>query len=94
MAVFNTSSVATVTSVASATSNTVLLASKERLGVTIFNDSTAILYIKLGTTASTTSYTVQVASKGYYELPSPVYTGIISGIWAAVNGSALITEFI
>jgi hypothetical protein len=60
----------------------------------IFNDSTQVLYIKFGATASATSYTVQVAAGGYYELPMPVYTGIIDGIWASANGNARVTEMV
>lgn len=80
------------TSVASSASNVTLLASNaNRKGATIFNDSTQILYVKLGATASTSSYTVEVQSDGYYEVPFN-YTGIIDGIWASANGNARITE--
>ena len=83
-----------VTSVASSTSNVTLLASNSaRKGATVFNDSTAILYLKFGATASATSYTVQIAAGGYYEFPGPtVYSGIVDGIWSAANGNARLTE--
>lgn len=85
---------ATLSNVSAATSSTALLAATAgRKQAMFFNDSTAILYLKMGTTASTTSYTVQIPAGGYYELPSPsVYTGIIQGIWSAVNGAVRITE--
>ncbi len=80
------------TSVAGSASSVSLLASNaSRLGATIFNDSSAILYLKLGTTASTTSYTAQLASNAYYEVPFN-YTGAIDGIWASATGNARITE--
>lgn len=80
------------TSVASAnTSSTLLAANSARLGATIFNDSTQVLYLKLGSTASSTSHTLQMAAASYYEVPFG-YTGIIDGIWAAANGFARITE--
>lgn len=75
----------------SATSVTIQAANANRLGLTIFNDSTALLYVKFGTTASATSYTVQVAAGGYYEVPLD-YTGRVDGIWAAANGFARVTE--
>lgn len=83
-----------VTSVAAAAVNTTLLAANtDRRGATVFNDSaSAILYLKLGATASTTSYTVQIPPNNYYELPSPVYTGVIDGIWSAAVGNARVTE--
>lgn len=84
---------ATVTSVNDTNASTTLLASNDaRLGATIFNDSTAILYLKLGATASTSSFTVKMAQDDYYEVPSG-YTGIIDGIWSAdASGAARITE--
>lgn len=86
------SSTATVTSVASSASNVTLLsANAARLGVSIYNDSTQVLYIKLGTTASSTSFTVQLTSNGVYEVPFN-YTGRIDGIWVSANGNARITE--
>lgn len=82
-----------ITGVSSATSSTTILASNTlRKGGYIFNDSTAICYVKLGAAASITSHTVQIASKGFYELPSPVYNGVINAIWGSVNGSVLVTE--
>lgn len=86
-------STATQTSVAAATSSTALLsANAARLGATVYNDSTAILYVLLGSgTASTSAYTVQVAAGGYYEVPYG-YTGAIKGIWASATGNARLTE--
>ena len=56
-------------------------------GRTVFNDSTAVLYLKFGATASSSSYTAQIAAGGYYEFPRPVYTGQVDGIWASANGT-------
>lgn len=86
------SSTATNSNVAaSASSVTLLSANVNRLLVTIFNDSTDMLYIKLGATASTSSFTVKVLAGGYYELPWN-YTGRIDGIWSGTNGAARISE--
>lgn len=83
----------TLANVSSANTNTTLQASNaSRRGLLIFNDSTAILYVKFGATATTISYTVQLAAGAYYEFPSPIYTGIVDGIWASANGSARMTE--
>lgn len=90
--VITTSSTSNVTSVAAATTDTTLLASNaNRRGAMFFNDSTANLYIKFGTSASTTSFTVKVGAAGYYEMPTN-YTGAVNGIWDAVNGSVRLTE--
>jgi len=86
------SSTATLTNVAGSASSVTLLASNaNRLGATIVNDSTAILYVKFGTTASSTSYTVRMTLNAYYEVPFG-YTGRIDGIWTVAAGNARITE--
>ena len=86
---------ATRTAVASAESDTHLVAATSvRRGLTVFNDSSAILYLCLGTaTASTTDYTVQVPAGGYYEAPDR-FTGEVRGIWASADGFAYITELV
>ena len=89
----------TITSVNdAATSTTILAANTSRKGATVFNDSTALLYLALSdTTASATAYTVQVPAGGFYELPPTeggCYTGKIVGIWASdASGAARVTEF-
>lgn len=80
----------------SASSVTLLAANTARSGAIIVNDSTAILYVKYGATASATSYTVPMAGTGggipaYHEVPFG-YPGIIDGIWASATGAARITE--
>jgi hypothetical protein len=86
------SATGTTTSVASSASNvTILPSNANRLGATIFNDSTTILYLKLGATASTSNFTVKMQADGFYEVPFN-YTGIIDGIWSSANGNARITE--
>lgn len=87
------SSTATLSSVASATSTGVLLAANvARKGVVIYNESTAILYVACALTTTTSAYTIQIAANASWSLPL-VYTGVISGLWSAVNGNARITEF-
>jgi hypothetical protein len=84
---------ATRSSVTAADSDTLVLAANaDRRGATIYNESTAVLYLALGeAAASATDYTVQVTASGYYEVPFG-YSGQIRGIWAAVNGAARVTE--
>jgi hypothetical protein len=78
----------------SASSVSILASNASRKNATFYNDSTAILYLKLNSgVASTTSYSVQIQPGGYYELPNgSVYTGAITGIWSAANGAVRITE--
>ncbi len=88
------SATAAITSVAaSITSEVLLVANSARKGSYFFNESTAIMYLALAATATILAYTVQVPANSFYELPTtPVYTGAISAIWSAANGSARITE--
>jgi len=82
----------TVTSVVSLATNVTLLASNSsRKGASVFNDSTQVLSLKLGATASATSFTVKMDAGDYYEVPYG-YTGIIDGIWVSANGNARVTE--
>jgi hypothetical protein len=89
-----TADAATLSNVASQDTNINLLASAgTRRGVIIHNDDTGVLYVKYGSTASTTSYTVKIPVDGYWEMPGPIYTGAIDGIWVTSgSGSARITE--
>lgn len=89
--VTQTTSTAVVTSVAdTATSTTLVAASttaKERI---IQNDSASILYVKFGTTASATDYTVKLLQD---DVLTTQYIGRIDGIWSADStGAAKITE--
>jgi hypothetical protein len=84
---------ATLANVASSATNVTLFASNAAAkGLMIHNDSTAVLYVKFGATATSSSYTVKMAADSYYEFPEPVYTGIVDGIWASANGAARCTE--
>lgn len=85
---------ATVTSVSGSISSVTLLsANSARKMAAFYNESNANLYIKFGTTASNTSYTILLPKDGYYELPhSGAYTGRIDGIWSSATGAVRITE--
>jgi hypothetical protein len=74
----------------------ILAANVLRRGAIIYNDSTQVLLLALGTVAAALNdYTVQVAADGTYELPSR-YTGEVRGIWQVASsvpdGSAYVTE--
>ena len=81
-----------VTSVAaSLTSVTILAANAARRGATVYNDSAAEMYLKLGAVASDTSFSVDMLPGSYFEVPYN-YTGELAGIWAAATGNARVTE--
>lgn len=81
----------------SATVVTILASNVNRLGGTVYNDSSAALTLHLGASASATVKTAVLAGTGggvggYYEVPFG-YTGIITGLWASATGSARVNEF-
>jgi hypothetical protein len=84
---------------ASATSVTLLTANTARAGATVTNNSSATLYLSLGTSAaSSTNFTFVLGPlvgklAAYYELPFG-YAGAVTGIWDTAAGSALIRELV
>lgn len=89
-----TVSTETATPVTAASTSTTLAAENAtRTGLSIFNDSDKVVYVKHGTSASATSFKVKLPIGAYYEMPQPIYTGAITGIWeAGVTGKALVSE--
>lgn len=78
----------------SATNVTLLAANASRIGAIITNDSTADLFIKFGTTATTSSFTAKLSTNDAFVIDSALlYKGAIDGIWSSANGFARITEF-
>ena len=84
----STSATSSVSS--SATSVQLLAANTSRVEGVITNESTAILYVKLGTGATTTDYSISVSPSETLIIDK--YNGVIHGVWSAVNGNARITE--
>lgn len=78
----------------SATSVTLIASNANRKGFSIYNDSSADLYVKFGATASATSFHLKMNPGGYYESPAGFnYTGVIDGIWSSAAGAARVGEF-
>ena len=77
---------------ASATVVTLKASNVSRNQLIIYSDSTADLYIKLGSGASLTDYSVKLMQDDCFEFNFPAYTGIVTGIWASATGNAYVTE--
>lgn len=89
------SNTAVVTAVARTnTVTTILSGNLQRTGVSIFNDSGAILYLRFGPdVATTTIYSTRLSANSYLEIPY-WFTGLVTGVWqSAGGGNALVTEF-
>ena len=81
----------------SASTSTVILSSANfhRQGFIVHNDSTDILWIKFGASASVTDFTHQLGPQGSLEHRSgKVYRGLVTGVWAGQNGAAQVTELL
>lgn len=86
-------SASTTSVAASATSVQILHSHSGRRGAILVNGSDKAVYVKFGNTASTTSYTYKMLAGATLELPEPVYTGKIDGIWeSGATGSMYITD--
>jgi hypothetical protein len=68
-----------------------LEANRFRHLATVYNDSSATLYLKLGAQANADDWTVKLNPNDYYETPAG-YTGPLSASWSAANGQARVTE--
>jgi hypothetical protein len=78
---------------ATVTANTTLIAADAtRVGLTIYNESSAVLTVLMGAgTQSATVYTVQIPANGYYEVPGAMVSLRASGNWTSATGAARIT---
>ena len=84
---------ATLTNVVTSVTSAVLLAANvARRQVFVYNDSNSTLYVKFGTTASATSFTVLIPRNGAWESLLNGYTGAIDGVLTAGAGTARVTE--
>ena len=87
------SNTGTLSNVAAATASTTLLAANAaRRNAIVYNDSTSDMYLKYGTAASSTSFTLYVPSLATVAIPGSEYAGIITGIWISAAGNARVTE--
>lgn len=87
----STATTAAVTSVASSTSSVQLLASNtSRVEAIVTNQSNHPLYLKLGSSANLTSFTIIIGTSESVVIDK--FNGEIHGIWSSVHGSARITE--
>lgn len=85
-------SAALTTVASSATNVTLLAANAARRLVTCYNSSTSDAYVKFGTTASSTSFSLYLPSLGSFSLNGEDYSGKIDIIWLSANGNAYVTE--
>lgn len=84
---------AVLTSVASSVSSVTILASNaSRKKFIVYNDSTKTLKLAYAATATASAFTHLLAAGQVYESELHDYSGIVTGIWSAVNGNARVTE--
>ena len=86
----------TTTSIASSASSvTILAANANRKGFSISNISTAKLYLSYTNPATTANCFIEVPSGTFLLLDQQlIVPNAIYGIWARVNGTAQVTEYV
>lgn len=80
----------------SASNFTVLSTNAARQGAIIVNNGSATVYVKLGATATTSSYSYRLSANAQMSIPEPgqpIYTGQIDAIGDAATGTLRVTEF-
>lgn len=83
----------TVTRVSSSSTNQLLVATNNnRKGLIFYNDGIALQYIKFGTSASVTSFTIRLTDHSVYEVQPPLYDGQIDFISSNTDGAIQVTE--
>jgi len=81
--------VATTSMVAATVSSVTLFnAASGVSGRNVYNSSTAVCFLTFGTVSSSSTYSTQIAANSNYSFPVPTYSGPVTAIWAATNGSA------
>lgn len=59
----------------------------------VWNESTSILYLFYGTTASASRYSVQIAPGGFWEMPRNQWGGKIDCVWGTSGaGNARVSD--
>lgn len=87
------STTATLSNVSASASSVTLLASNTaRKKAHFYNDSSYPCYLKHGSSASTTSFTVLMQPQSYYTIEPPCYSGLVAGIWGTASGTMRVTE--
>lgn len=80
-----------VTSSASAV--TLKASNAARVGLYIVNEAVVVLYVKFGSTATSTDYSVAIPAGVTYEMPNRYYSGIVTGRLASgADSAAQVTE--
>lgn len=89
---FTTSTGTTSTVAASVSNGTLLSANTARKSFILYNDSSSAVYVKFGTTASSTDFTLKMIANSTFIGDLPVYLGRIDAIWVRATGNMRITE--
>ncbi len=83
----------TVTRVPSSILNQILVSPNiMRKGLILYNDGTALQYVKFGSIASLIDFTIRLTGQSFYEVQSPIYNGRIDVISSSTDGAIQVTE--
>lgn len=74
------------------TSSTILAVNTSREGMILWSEGVADVFVKLGATASTASFSFVLKRASYWEAPFPTYTGVVDAVTSAGTATVLSTE--
>jgi len=76
----------------STTVATIAALNTARKGLFIYNDSGRDVFVRLAAGATDSVFTLKMEKDDYYEMPQPIYTGVITAITDAGSGDILVTQ--
>lgn len=76
----------------STTVATIAALNTARKALFIYNDSGRDVFVRLAAGATDSVFTLKMEKDDYYEMPQPIYTGVITAITDAGSGDILVTE--
>ncbi|MBD2365189.1 hypothetical protein H6G36_29230 [Anabaena minutissima FACHB-250] len=76
------------------TSSVLAAANTNRKGLAIYNTLSQTVYIDVANTVSESNYWFKLEAGAFYEMPEPIYTGIIYAMLATGTGSVEVREFV
>ncbi|HYW20324.1 MAG TPA: hypothetical protein VE956_13640 [Nodularia sp. (in: cyanobacteria)] len=77
-----------------ATATEIAPANTNRKGLTIENKTGKDIFVGYANTVTATNYSFSLPNNSYYEMPEPIYQGVIFGIVATGTAAPQITEFV
>lgn len=77
----------------STTASTLVASNSNRKGLTLFNSSDKTIFVDYSNAVTASDYAFKLEPNAYYEMPRPIYTGVLHAILATGTASIEVREF-